>query len=143
VAAVLRRSLTPIDMIITIIIIPEFSAVDVNYVASCNESGEPSRVGRAMSYWDVCLLSRPEECESVYGFVQGVILRLTQSHHHWSTKNQKFRDKPFPGWSCQPHAQPPAILEGRCFLSGLSPLADYFQFKVSGSRLMPLQDLAV
>jgi hypothetical protein len=30
----------------------------------------------------------------------------------------------FPGWGCQPHAQPPAILEGRCFLSGLSPLAD-------------------
>jgi hypothetical protein len=30
----------------------------------------------------------------------------------------------FPGWGCQPNAQPPAILEGRCFLSGLSPLAD-------------------
>jgi hypothetical protein len=30
----------------------------------------------------------------------------------------------FPGRGCQPHAQPPAILEGRCFLSGLSPLAD-------------------
>jgi hypothetical protein len=30
----------------------------------------------------------------------------------------------FPGWGCQPHAQPPAILEGRCFLSGLSLLAD-------------------
>jgi hypothetical protein len=74
---------------ITIIIIPEFSAVDVNYVASCTESGEPSRVGRAMSCWDVCLLSTREECESVYGIVQGVILRLTQSHHRWSTKNQK------------------------------------------------------
>jgi hypothetical protein len=30
----------------------------------------------------------------------------------------------FPGWGYQPHTQPPAILEGRCFLSGLSPLAD-------------------
>jgi hypothetical protein len=30
----------------------------------------------------------------------------------------------FPRWGCQPHAQPPAILEDRCFLSGLSPLAD-------------------
>jgi hypothetical protein len=33
----------------------------------------------------------------------------------------------FPGWGCQPHAQHPAILEGRCFLSGKSPLADLFQ----------------
>jgi hypothetical protein len=40
----------------------------------------------------------------------------------------RFRDKPFPEWGCQPHAQPPAILEGRCFLSGLFPLADYSQF---------------
>jgi hypothetical protein len=30
------------------------------------------------------------------------------------------------GW--QPHAQPPAFLEDRCFLSGLSPLADQSQF---------------
>jgi hypothetical protein len=36
----------------------------------------------------------------------------------------RFRDKSYPGWGCQPHAQPSAILEGRCFLSGLSPLAD-------------------
>jgi hypothetical protein len=35
-----------------------------------------------------------------------------------------FVTRVFPGWGCQPHAQPPAILEGRCFLSGLSPLAD-------------------
>jgi hypothetical protein len=25
---------------------------------------------------------------------------------------------------CQPHSQPPAIMEGWCFLSGLSPIAD-------------------
>jgi type IV secretory pathway VirB2 component (pilin) len=30
----------------------------------------------------------------------------------------------FPGWGFEPHAQFPAILEGRCFLSGLFPLAD-------------------
>jgi hypothetical protein len=30
----------------------------------------------------------------------------------------------FPGWAFQTHAQPPSILEGRCFLSGLYPLAD-------------------
>jgi hypothetical protein len=36
----------------------------------------------------------------------------------------RFGDKSFTGWDCQPHAHPPAILEGRCFLSGLSPLAD-------------------
>jgi hypothetical protein len=33
----------------------------------------------------------------------------------------------FPGWGYQPHAQPPAILEDRCFLSGLSPLAGWPQ----------------
>jgi hypothetical protein len=36
----------------------------------------------------------------------------------------RFCDKSFPGWGCQPHAQPPATLEGRCSLLGLSPLAD-------------------
>jgi hypothetical protein len=30
----------------------------------------------------------------------------------------RFRDKSFPRWRCQPHVQPPAILEGQCFLSG-------------------------
>jgi hypothetical protein len=41
----------------------------------------------------------------------------------------RFRDKSlFQGWSCQPHSQPATIMEGRCFLSGLSPLTDYFQF---------------
>jgi hypothetical protein len=30
----------------------------------------------------------------------------------------------FPGWGYQPHVQPPDILQGRCFLSGLSLLAD-------------------
>jgi hypothetical protein len=34
----------------------------------------------------------------------------------------------FLGWGCQPYAQPPAILEDRCFLSGLSPQADQSQF---------------
>jgi hypothetical protein len=34
----------------------------------------------------------------------------------------------FPGWGCEPHAQPPAILEDQCFLSGLSPLAGWSQF---------------
>ena len=34
----------------------------------------------------------------------------------------------FLGWSCQPHAQPPAVLKDRCFLLGLSPLADQSQF---------------
>ena len=29
----------------------------------------------------------------------------------------------FPGWGCQPHAQPPAILEDRCFLSGVVSLS--------------------
>jgi hypothetical protein len=36
----------------------------------------------------------------------------------------RFCDKSFPGWGCQPHAQPPATLEGWYSLSGLSPLAD-------------------
>ena len=34
----------------------------------------------------------------------------------------------FIGWGCQPHAQPPAVLEGRCFLLGLSPLAVKLRF---------------
>jgi hypothetical protein len=48
----------------------------------------------------------------------------------------------FPGWD-HPHAQPPAIPEGRCFLSGLSPLADNPNFKASWSRFFPLHDLAI
>jgi hypothetical protein len=40
-----------------------------------------------------------------------------------------FCDKIFsPGWGCQPHAQPPVILQDQCFLSGLSPLAGWSQF---------------
>jgi hypothetical protein len=45
----------------------------------------------------------------------------------WSIRLLLFQiswQESFPGWGCQPHAQPPAILEGRCFLSGLSPLAN-------------------
>jgi hypothetical protein len=36
----------------------------------------------------------------------------------------RFRDSLFQDGVVSPHAQPPAILEGPCFLSGLSPLAD-------------------
>jgi hypothetical protein len=36
----------------------------------------------------------------------------------------RFRDGFYPGWVCRPYAQSPAIPKGRCFLSGLSPLAD-------------------
>jgi hypothetical protein len=53
-------------------------------------------------------------------------IRLLFLHISWQES--------FPVWGCQPHAQPPAILEGRCFLSGLSL-----------SRLVPIskrQDLA-
>jgi hypothetical protein len=42
-------------------------------------------------------------------------IRLLLLHISWQES--------FPGWG-QFHAQPPAVLEGRCFLSGLSPLAD-------------------
>ena len=42
-------------------------------------------------------------------------------HHGFWTIN-------FVGCCCQPHAQPQAILEDRCFLSRLSPLADQSQF---------------
>jgi hypothetical protein len=47
-------------------------------------------------------------------------IRLLLLHISW----QEY----FPGWGCQPHAQPPAILDCRCFLSGPSPLADLSQF---------------
>jgi hypothetical protein len=40
------------------------------------------------------------------------------------------------GWGFQPYAQPPAILEDRCFLSGLSPLADQPQLKHRGLTLV-------
>jgi hypothetical protein len=44
----------------------------------------------------------------------------------------------FPGWGCQPHAQPPAILEDQCFLSGLSPLGGWFQFESVRNSLFAL-----
>jgi hypothetical protein len=34
------------------------------------------------------------------------------------------RQESFLGCGCQPHAQPPTILQGRCFQSGLSPIVE-------------------
>jgi hypothetical protein len=70
-------------------------------------------------------------------------------HHHWLDRStwalaflrsfcqlkysaiasSDFVTRSFPRWGCQPQAQTSAISEGRCFLSGLSPLADYSQFQ--------------
>jgi hypothetical protein len=44
----------------------------------------------------------------------------------------------FTGWGCQPHAQPPAILEDQCFLLGLSLLAGWSQFESVRNSLFNL-----
>ena len=47
------------------------------------------------------------------------------------------------GWGCQAHAQPPAILEDRCFSVGVVSLSRPALIKASGTRFAPLYVLAV
>jgi hypothetical protein len=45
-----------------------------------------------------------------------------------SSCSSNFVTRVFQGGVVSPHAQAPAVMEGRCFLSGFSPLADQSQF---------------
>jgi hypothetical protein len=60
-------------------------------------------------------------------------------HIFWGFRNNDC----FTGWGCQPHAQPPAILEDQRFLSGLSSLAGWSQFESVRNSLFALAWLSL
>jgi hypothetical protein len=105
------------------------------------------------NYWNVNLLNK---CTYVY------ISHRIIYHRHWldspvwtlaffrSFRQSSarccvfsFRDNFFfPGWGLQPHAQPPAILDDQCFLSGLSLLVGWSQFGSVRNTLFALASLS-
>jgi hypothetical protein len=81
---------------------------------------------------DLCILLLPG-CYSL-GWALASLNRIHLSEAPLRVSQQWL----FTEWGCQPHAQPPAILEDQCFLLGLSPLAGWSQFESVRNSLFTL-----